>query len=156
MSIQESKPYCGLKDVLGKFAKFVIVYEEKIVKIRKFSEFKMEFPRASKLFENKIQHCVKYVKCCDMGNIKACAKYTLFFVKKNYQVADLCRHLRNSFAHAHMETDGGKLFINDVNYKKQISSFGYLDKPLLINFLTELIKEYEESFTVSNRKRKCK
>ena len=156
MSTQATKPYCGLEDALEVFAKFVIVYEEKIAKLRNYTDFKVEFPRTSKIFDNKIHHCVKYVKCCDMKNIKTYAKYTLFFAKKNYQVADLCRHLRNSFAHALIETDGMKLFITDVNNKKQTSSSGYLDKSLIISFLTELINEYEESFTVSKRKRKCK
>lgn len=158
MSSQAAKPYCGLKDVLGEFAKFVIIYEEEIVKLRKYSAFKEKFPRASKIFEKEIHYNVKYAKCCDIGNIKVHAKYTLFFAKNNYQVADLCRHLRNSFAHALMEIDDEKLFIKDVNNKKQTTSSGYLDKSLLISFLTELIKEYEEYFNASKskRKRKCK
>lgn len=82
MSTQATKPYCGLEDALEVFAKFVIVYEEKIAKLRNYTDFKVEFPRTSKIFDNKIQHCVKYVKCCDMKNIKTYAKYTLFFAKR--------------------------------------------------------------------------
>lgn len=154
MSSQAAKPYCGLKDVLGEFAKFVIIYEEEIVKLRKYSAFKEKFPRASKIFEKEIHYNVKYAKCCDIGNIKVHAKYTLFFSKKNCQIADLCRHLRNSFAHALMKIDDEKLFINDVNNRKQISSAGYLKKSCLMKFLTELIGEYEESFKENKRKRK--
>ena len=102
-----------------------------------------------KYSKKKIQYNLKYAKCCDIEIIKAHAKYTLFIVKKNYQVADLCRHLRNSCAHARLRTDSKKLFVNDVNNKKQITSAGYLDKSLLMSFVTEIIKEYEESFTVS-------
>lgn len=156
MESQSTEPYCGITDVLGVLAKFVIIYAEKIAKLQRESDFKAAFPQASKIFDNEIRRSVKYAKCDNLKSIKAYAKYTLFFVKKNYQAADLCRHLRNSFAHAHLRIDNKKLFVSDENNKEQITSIGYLDKSIFMSFITELINEYEESFPVSKRKRKCK
>lgn len=89
-------------------------------------------------------------KCAQIEKFKVQPECTLMFNSNKYQAADLCRHLRNSFAHALLRAADKKLFINDVNDKKQTSSAGYLEIPCLDSFLTELIKEYEKSFTVEN------
>ena len=156
MSTQTTKPYCGLKSCHGakkifdKLAKLVIIYETKIIYLSTKSDFEKIFSGAYGIFKERIHKYVTKGKCAQIEKFKVQPECTLMFNSNKYQAADLCRHLRNSFAHALLRAADKKLFINDVNDKKQTSSAGYLEIPCLDSFLTELIKEYEKSFTVEN------
>lgn len=138
-----SQQYSGLKTVLSVFSKFIIIYETKIKGMRRCSDFEMLFPNAFDIFAYKMRHSLKYATCDEILEIHEYAKYTLFFTKQSVQVVDFCRHLRNSFVHAIMELDKSKLIINDKGRFGKKTSVGYLDKVLVVKFLTEIIDEYE-------------
>ena len=152
MSTKATKPYCGLKSCHGaknlfdKLAKLVIIYETKIINLSTCPDFEKNFSSAYGIFKERIQKNVRNGNCAQIEKFKAQPECTLLFTGNKYQVADLCRHLRNSFVHARLRAVGKKLFINDVKDRNQTSTAGYLEISCLDSFLTELIKEYEKSF----------
>lgn len=113
--------------------------------MRRCSDFEILFPNAFNVFAYKIQHSLKYATCDEILKIHEYAKYTLFFTKNSVQVVDFCRHLRNSFAHAILSLDKTKMIVNDEGRFGKKTSAGYLEKALVVKFLTEIIKEYENS-----------
>ena len=106
MSTQTTKPYCGLKSCHGakkifdKLAKLVIIYETKIIYLSTKSDFEKIFSGAYGIFKERIQKYVTKGKCAQIEKFKVQPECTLMFNSNKYQAADLCRHLRNSFAHA--------------------------------------------------------
>lgn len=140
----DKKLYCGLKSIIGNFSKFIIIYESYIKNMRKCGEFDRMFPKAYQMFKFKLQNSMKYSKRDELTEIKPYAKYTLFFTNSKVLVLDFCRHLRNSFVHAIMECKDGKIYINDIGRFQKKTSVGYLNKALVVNFVTEVVKEYEQ------------
>lgn len=137
--------YCGVKTMLNTFAKFVVVYETEIKEMRRCNEFEQKFSKAYSLYKFQMLKTIKYATCAELAEIKPYAKYTLFFNKRTVIILDLCRHLRNSFAHAILFCKKDKLYVNDIGRGGKKTSIGWLDKKLVINFLTEIGKEYEQN-----------
>ena len=108
MSTKATKPYCGLKSCHGaknlfdKLAKLVIIYETKIINLSTCPDFEKNFSSAYGIFKERIQKNVRNGNCAQIEKFKAQPECTLLFTGNKYQVADLCRHLRNSFVHARL------------------------------------------------------
>ena len=68
--------------------------------------------------------------------------YNLFLTKKRNLIIDFCRHLRNSFSHGLLKKENNNMIILDV-YRKKYTSKGFLEYEAVMQFVIEVIKDFE-------------
>ena len=140
--------YNGLKGDLNSLAKFVFIYEQEIKTLTGgAASFAALSSNGSNLFRIKLQHLMKYATIDEIKTGITFAKRTLFFTKSSTQIFDFCRHLRNSFSHGLIKKEGRNLYITDKKGKSVITSTGYLEHSLVIEFISTVINDYEHKIT---------
>lgn len=143
------KKYNCLSGELKTLAQFVFIYEKQIKHFSDNRTFQNQFPSAFWLFNKKIKKHICYAKSDDIIKSVSKNKYgkdkdgiTLAFTKYKVQIIDLCRQIRNSVCHAMIKKKKGLLYIEDKQRGKS-TSYGYLEYPIVIEFVVEIIRAYK-------------
>ena len=136
--------YNGLNDDLKSFAQFVYIYETNIKNMQGgLNEFSHKYSRAYNMFvKNKLNKKIKYATTKEIASLKDEKKYPFYMTKQRFQVWDMCRHLRNSFAHANLRVSGNTIVVTDKRLKR-LTATGFLDYSSVKEFIVAIIKEYE-------------
>ena len=134
--------YNGLKSDFNSLSKFVFIYETRIKRMNREDEFIKFSSNAFYLFKHKLRINIKYATMSEIKNIPQKTKQTLFFTKKRNLIIDFCRHLRNSFSHGLLKKENNNMIISDV-YRKNYTSKGFLEYEATMDFVIEIIKDFE-------------
>ena len=148
--MNDTAHYNGIEGDYKILAKFVYIYETQICLYNSLFALSAEFHETAQYFNRSVQKYLLYVSIDEINgrkNLVKKGKQTLFFTKHKYQFYDFCRHLRNSFCHAHLWKNEAVLFVPDRKGGKTITSKGCIEYSLVIVFLRKLIAEYESRFT---------
>ncbi len=133
--------YNGLKNDLNSFAKFIFIYETTIKLMNREKDFFTEYYVAYIKFK-ALQKKMKFLTIAKIANLSKKETRTLFFTKSKFQVADFCRHMRNSFVHGLLQKDKKNIYISDENGRQKTAT-GYLEYQPVKEFIIEVIKKYE-------------
>lgn len=134
--------YNGLKSDLNSLSKFVFIYETRIKRMSREEDFRQFSYNAFYLFKHKLRTNIRFATMSEIKDISDQTKGTLFFTKKINMIMDFCRHLRNSFSHGLLKKENNMMIILDV-YRKNYTSIGFLEYKTTINFIIEIIKDFE-------------
>lgn len=135
--------YNGFNSDLETFAKFIFIYENQIKSMNNKADFSILSQGALHFFSTNIQPVVKYVKANKFAVQPVSSKHTLFFTKNKNQILDFCRHFRNSFCHILLQKSGTTSIIIRDNYNGDATCDGTLEHNVLIQFITQIINDYE-------------
>ena len=131
---------------LNCLAKFVYIYETSIKNMEGgLKTFSRKYGKAYNVFiKNKLNKKIKYATTKEITLLTGKEKYTFHMTKSRYQIWDLCRHLRNSFAHGLLSISEDHIEIADKRLKC-FTAIGCLEYDSLKEFIVEIIKEYESN-----------
>lgn len=135
--------YNNIENQLKTFAKFVFIYESVIKQMTRETDFKVISANAFHIFKFNLQKKMRYTSDRELKDEDFSDKHTLLFTKSKVQILDFCRHLRNSICHGIISRDKSKLNILD-KYRGKETSKGFLDYKLSIEFIVNVIKDFEE------------
>lgn len=131
--------YNGLPEKLRLLlADYIFVYETKIAKYKKISDFRTDSDKAWAIFEESIRDSVVYNKAKNKKN------KTLYYSRRKNLLLDFCRHLRNSFVHAQLKKSGDYLYISDKHSGKSTCE-GYLKCDDVIKFIKAIVESYKNN-----------
>lgn len=134
--------YNGLEDRLEIFAQFMLIYAEYVKLCTKKGDFENRFPAACDLFNKRISPLISKSNIAEMEE-EPFVHTKLLFTVTDYKIKSFCRHLRNSFAHANLSSNGVRYLIKDYDNGK-LNTIGELDILLVDDFLDNIIKDYEK------------
>ena len=138
--------YNGLKDDLNSLAKFVYIYETEIKNMPGgLKDFSHRHIEAYNIFmKKKLNRKMKYATTKEIVSLTGSEKFTFHMTKHRFQIWDLCRHLRNSFAHGLLSISENHIEIADKHLGR-ITAVGYLDYASVKEFVIGIINEYENN-----------
>ena len=109
----------------------------------KLADFSARYNKSYEIsLKNKLKNHIKYARRKEILNLIDRERYTLHMTKQKFLIWDLCRHIRNSFAHALIFIDKDKLMITDKHCGRLTTS-GYLNYKHVKEFIVMIINEHE-------------
>lgn len=120
------------------FYNFLFIYETQI-KEKKYGSFKKQFGRSDTIYRQTILNGVVQVKKEDLQK-KIPTEGFVYIPKSHTKILGVLTHLRNSIAHALIQSKDGCYIIED--YYNGKTAIGMLRKPVVKHLIETLIDEY--------------